>query len=195
MTSQTTPERSRRAIAIRSMASWDLWVSLLLGIAMGIVWSLVDYDAQWGLMLSAALVSLTVGGIAWTQRNQLRGNLKGTNYGRLLRTTDPEEGEAMAPYTIVLYVALTAFAWSAITLLYIEVVDDRNLQAVLIGITAFLVAWAVLGLVSLVIISGQHDRMAARVEHMKEDLDADRHAAKTRRRDPPNTHTGREGGA
>lgn len=159
---------------------WDLFVALVLGVLMSVFWSVTNYAAQWALVTTAAVVSITLAGLAWSQWNQLRSRLSGSDYGELLRIADQSETEVRLPYLIVRYVAIVSALWSGLVATFIEVVDSRPIEAVLLGVSVWLLAWSGLGALSLAIHASRHDKMIAQVESMREELEAEQREHKRR---------------
>lgn len=124
-------------------------------------------------MTSAALVSVALAGLAWNQWNQLRSRLSGSDYGELLRIADESEEEVRMPYLIVRFVAISSALWSGLLATFIEVVDSKPIESVLLGVSVWLLAWSGIGVLSLAIHSSSHDKMIAEVESMREKLEAE----------------------
>jgi type IV secretory pathway TrbD component len=147
---------------------------------------LTDFEPQWGWIAPVIALSVTMAGLAWNQRNSLRSRLQGSDYGELLRLADRTETEVRMPFSIVLYVSLVSAFWSTFTAMVIEAVNNQAVEALLLGITAWLAAWTGLGMWSLAIHSGRHDRTMAEIEAMREELEASqrRYEAERQRTSP-----------
>ena len=172
MTHKFESEAPTASLAVRSMWHWDLWAALAAGLTVVLGWLLTDFRPEWGWVVPVIALSVTMTGLAWTQRNSLRSRLQGSDYGELLRLADRTETEVRMPFSIVLYVSLASALWSTITAIFIEAVNNEVVEALLLGITAWLAAWTGLGMWSLAIHSGRHDRTMAEIEAMREELEA-----------------------
>jgi len=172
MTHKAESEPPIASLALRSMWHWDFWAALALGLVVGVGWMLTDFEPRWEWIAPVIGLSVTMAGLAWSQRNSLRSRLQGSDYGELLRLTDRTETEVRMPYSIVLYVSLASAFWSTFTAIVIGAANSETVEALLLAITAWLAAWSGLGVWSLAIHSSRHDRTMAEIEAMREDIEA-----------------------
>jgi hypothetical protein len=63
--------------------------------------------------------------------------------------------------------------WSGLLATFIEVVDSRVIQSLLLGVSVWLLAWAGFGTPSLASHSSRHDALTAKIESMREKLAAE----------------------
>ena len=170
-----TPEapRSRTIVILRSLVSWDLMVALVIGAIVYSIWLTRSDDPQWSWLASSATASVALVAVAVKLRDGLRHKLSATAYGELLRITDRTEFEARLPYSSVLIVAWSSALVSASLAMLIEIVNDRTLQASMLAGAAFVVSWALFGVLQLSITTGQHDGLVAGIEALQEEVDAE----------------------
>ena len=168
MASQHSPR-----FLLRALWGWDLWLALVLGVLFGYVWlTLESLTASWTHVVPVVVASLGVAYISWRQRTSLRSRLD-SDFGELLRISDPVEDSATLPYTVVIYVAFASAAWSTVTAIVIGGLDSRAWQAVLMAGTMFWFAWAFFGVIHLVHHSRAVDRSTARMASIREQLESD----------------------
>lgn len=160
-------------LVLRSIWYWDLWVAIVIGI--GVYIGFVRYTPmpRWEWILPVIPISVAFLGIVWHQWNNLRSRLQGSSYGELLRIVDKSETEVRLPYVITLWVAVASIVSSTITAIVIEDLNDLWAEVMMLSFTGFFATWLLLSVVSLFRLSTEHDKKAAIVESLREQLAAE----------------------
>lgn len=147
---------------------WDLWVALAIGLGVAAI-SLASGQLTGGAgfywPLAALTFCLAVG--VWAVERWLADRLRSSDYGELLGMADPDYRAAMAPYFVVEVVGFFAALSAVLTAVVIEGLEAGGSRALFHGVTAWLVSWSLLGLLSLFILTNKHMRREAAVENMK----------------------------
>jgi hypothetical protein len=76
------------------------------------------------------------------------------------------------PFTVTVIVSLAATAAAALAASLAGTIESLRVRAVTVGLVSFLVSWSLLATVSLVVISGKQDSLAAKLEEAEERLEA-----------------------
>lgn len=171
---------------LKTIVAWDSISALLLGSATGIIWTLNGYEAELVWVVPGIALSVLLSGMAWTQWNQMKASLRGTDYGELLRLVDPNEDDIKRPYSVVTYVSLASAVWITLTGFLLEPLS-QTWESFFIGVGVFLLAWSGLGVVSLKMISDRNDRLVAQLEALKEETEAAQRESRRQRRERHNS--------
>lgn len=175
-------EPSRYMLLLKSMWSWDLWSALAVTIILGGAWIIMAPDPRWEWFTPLIIFSLSITWGAWSQWASLRSRLQESPYGELIRLSDKHEHEARLPYLVTLFIAFSSALCALITATLIETLTGRW-ATVLVIITGFLAAWMIFAMVSLWLLSVEHDKNIAEIASMKEEMEAAQrqHEAEKRR--------------
>jgi len=153
----------------RSIWHWDLWTATVVGAAVAVFWALTDREPGWAWFGTVVVGSVILAGVAWSQWNSLFRLLLRSAYGELVRIADPTMTKVGLPYLVTRRVAFASAICAAATAIAIEVLDNKWVEAPLVGLTGLLAAWSILGVVSLSEHSSRHNKMRAEMEAMREE--------------------------
>ena len=105
-----------------------------------------------------------------------------------MRLTDKSESEARLPYLVTLCVAIASFISALLTAVFIVSLND-TLVTLSVILTSWLAAWMFFAVVSIFMLSAEHDKMMAEVESMREETAAAQrlHERELRQREAANS--------
>lgn len=173
---------------IKSLWAADLWGALIVAAVTYVVGANVDsfspIPAHFLWLIAPALGILA---IVWNRSRVLASASVGSDneYGEILRAVDTTLDKVMFPYTVVTLTALASAVASLLAALCVDAIEGRLGQALLATGVAFLLAWTVLGALSILRIEKEHDSLMNRVRAVKEaDARRARASKPDRRRDP-----------
>lgn len=169
MTQQVEP--NRYMLLLKSMWSWDLWAAIAVTIVLGAAWIMMAPDPRWEWFTPLIIFSLSITWGAWSQWASLRSRLQDSPYGELIRLSDKCEHEARLPYLVTLFIAFFSALCALLTATLIESLTG-GWANVLVIITGFLAAWMIFAMVSLWLLSVEHDKNIAEITSMKEEMEA-----------------------
>jgi hypothetical protein len=162
-------KRSRLRTLVRNLLHWDCLTAAAIAIAFLILTLSSDRpleDSTGPLTLGVTAGIAVALGAALAGR-WLTDRIQDDDYGELLRVLDPDESVAQAPFHTVTLVAAAAAVGSALLLLARDELS-RTLAAVAYSAVVFLVMYAILGLVDLLLLLQRHQRRQARLRSMRE---------------------------
>jgi hypothetical protein len=125
------------------------------------------FDPARVYFVAGASISFAFAAAAGVMHRWLADRTK-SDYGQIVRTVDDDESAAGVPYVIITIVGVIATLWCAIAAFIIEGLNGRLIKAILAGGAAGLVAWSLLGLLSLVLLTFKHHRYSARTQALRE---------------------------
>jgi hypothetical protein len=153
----------------RVSGSWDAVLSVVAGITMYAFLRSSTRELLDGKpYLTAAIALGSAVGIGWLVGSRwLTDHLNKDEYGEIVRTFDPDSKTTQRPY---LFVAIMAFVLALGSILVMVTYENIPRQAVVIcySILFGLAIYAVLGSVSLGLITYRHTARASRVRALKE---------------------------
>ena len=171
--SNRPPKALRSLLVLKSIWHWDLWVAVVVGIGVGIVYVQYTPRPKWEWIIPVVTVSVAILGLIWHQWTNLRSRLQGSNYGELIRMADELETEVRLPYTVARWIASVSILCSTVTAIVIEDIDNTWGEATMLAITGFFAMWLLFSVISLMFLSTEHDRNAAKMESWREQIAAE----------------------
>ena len=166
-----TKRRTGLGVFLRTILAWDFFVALVAALVLLAVLLVTDRDLVGAGAISAAAIPFGMAACA-TNVVSLRwvsDRLKGTVYGEIVRYGDRDESVVSLPYLIV----AVAGALTSIVGIIGYATDGelpRAATAIVYSTLLGLGAYSVLGTLSLFRMSVDHQRRAARLQSVEDEL-------------------------
>ncbi|GEM_PF-5660744 len=162
-------QRSIAALTRHTAFWWDLWLALAFGIAMGVGGFLDSrFHPSSPYFIGGAALCGTLAIADWLAGRWLSDRARSDALGEIVRAVDPEETAAQLPFVLVALVGLGAAVWCGFGAIVIGGLSGKLWPAVISGLAVALVAWTVLGTLSLVILTFRITRLEARIRSIQE---------------------------
>lgn len=140
---------NRRRETLNAINHWDFWVGVASGVAIGALWCRIQFKPDAYVVTS--LITLVVGTLAFieTTKMSLFDKLLESEYGEIVRQTDPRQERVMIMYVIGRYVSLGAAGLGIAATIVTNSVDDWRIQAPVVALAVGAIVWMVMIFVSL----------------------------------------------
>ncbi len=190
-TSGTRPRRTmderpdgqgpRRLLVATVGKGWDFWAALAVGLAVGLVVGLTDLiDVKSPLLVPAGLACITLATVTVTMEKWVGDHVSASEYGELTGIIDPGHAALLMPYTVVTRVGFVAGVVALVTAGVVPSVTNDLALAVLFGVVGALVAYTAFGFLSLASLTHRHRRRIARLQHLRQRVEAAERERKSR---------------
>lgn len=166
--------RTTREIFIRTVVkAWDFWLSLILAAIFFFSYRPFyhSFNGTTTVLAAAAAYGVSIATGSIVAARWLSDRMKDDDYGRIIRTIDPEEVAAQLPYYVICFVGCGTSIW-AIAGLAASPILKHLLSLIYFSILLFLVSWSIFGFFGLLVLSWRHQRRAVAVKSLKEQMDS-----------------------
>lgn len=161
---------SRRGLVLRTLLSWDLLVAVVAAalFAVALLSSERDLEDLFRFVVVAIPFGVAIATYALTSLRWVTDRLKDSEYGRLVRSQDPDELAVSLPFYVVAGAGLLCSLLALVGATIVGEIDRTATVAVMTGL--FLLSlYALLGTVSLFGIGARHQRNSAKMQRIREE--------------------------